>query len=195
MMSSQGSQLPEREVDVNKLPDGAHIAYLFSSTSEKQVALFRLVSTSLTGGQTFVIYIAGKQGIKGIRLSMKDIGIDVGSFEKMNRLRIVDSEEWYTNTGRRSSFKSVETIKSAFTQAESQCLKNGLGRLLVISEMDMLVRKGFFHDCEEFELSLGKTVPSLHGNILCAYDERELTAVRVTSPRQELARWHESVLP
>lgn len=165
---------------------GTHAAYFFKDSAEKQRRLFQL-SLEFLDGRSFVLYIAGKQGTKGIRLSMKDSRIDVAGYERQKKLRIVDSEEWYLTSGRATVFKTPESIAEQFQISYKEATQAGNEALLVISETDQLVRKGFVQQYLEFEKTASAIVDSKI-SFLCAYDERELGAAHTSS--DSIARLH-----
>ncbi len=166
---------------------GTHGAYFFKDSSEKQRLLFQICMDSL-GGSSFVLYIAGKQGTKGIRLSMKDAGIDVAGFERQKKLRIADSEELYLGSGRTQSFRTMEALSEEIQNVKKESQEAGNKLLVVISETDQLVRKGFVEAYMEFEKTATMIVDRASIAFICAYDERELAAARVS--KDEIARLH-----
>jgi hypothetical protein len=130
-------------------------------------------------GSCYLFYIAGKQGVKGIRLSMKDAGIDVAAFERAKRLKIVDSEEWYLISGKVPSFKPINEISLQFSRFQDEALSSsGVDCVLIISEIDMLTRKGFFPSYQEFDKILGRNIPKTI--FVCTCDLQELKAAGIS---------------
>ncbi|MGI0078569.1 MAG: MEDS domain-containing protein [Nitrososphaerales archaeon] len=166
---------------------GTHAAFFFKDSSEKQSVLFQLCTTALSE-PCFILYIAGKQGTKGIRLSMKDAGIDVAGFERQKKLRIADSEEFYLNLARTASFRTMEALSDAIQKIKKESQDAGNELLMVISETDQIVRKGFLRDYMEFEKSATMLVDNASVTFICAYDERELAAARVS--KDEITKLH-----
>jgi hypothetical protein len=185
---------PEQEKDLGGMSVGSHAAYVFVDTAEKQQKLFRLVSDSLQDPSAAVLYIAGKQGVKGIRFSMKDYGIDVGSIEREKKIKIVDSDEWYLTPGKVPAFKQIGIVREQFGEFVKSVGEAGYYYVTVISETDSLVRKGFFKQYRELETELGKNIALFRAIFICAYDERELNAAGFKEARAELSSLHASIL-
>jgi hypothetical protein len=168
-----------------------HDVYFFSDSREKQLRLFQLCVNSLEGSY-FVLYIAGKQGTKGIRLSMKDEGIDVAHYERSKKLKILDSEDWFLNAGHPVSFKSREILAQEILNAATESKRAGCEVLLVIFETDQLVRKGFIQGYIEFEKTASEIANSTGSKFICAYDEREMAAAKVT--KEEVMKLHNNTI-
>jgi hypothetical protein len=176
------------------LEEGQHLFYLFTDAAEKQQRIFRLLDSLLSASRTSVVYIAGKQGVKGIRLSMKDFGIDVAANERERKLKIADSEEWFLTKSRQPTFKTPEEIKVEIQRLGSDAKSAGFDFATIISETDMLVRKGFFQQYFALEKELGELTANSPIAFLCAYDERELTAKGLNDARSQLTAMHSSPL-
>ncbi len=187
-------QYPEPEKDLGGMSVGSHAVYIFADSAEKQQRLFRLVSESLQDPTVAVLYIAGKQGVKGIRFSMKDYGIDVGSIERQRKIKIVDSEEWYLTPGKVTSFKPIGTVRNQFSEFVKSEEEAGYYYVTIVSETDSLVRKGFFKYYRELEMELGKNIALFRAIFVCAYDERELNAAGFREIRTDLSNLHATIL-
>jgi hypothetical protein len=182
---------PERSGDIE---ENKHLFYLFDDAAEKQQRIFRMLASLLSASRTSVLYIAGQQGVKGIRLSMKDFGIDVAANEREKKLKIVDSEEWYLTRARQPTFKTNEEIKSEIQRLVGEAKSAGYEYATIISETDMLVRKGFFSEYFRLEKELAEMVSGSSIAFLCAYDERELLAKGLKEARSEISALHSSPL-
>jgi hypothetical protein len=183
-MSEARAEFPDKVRGHFVSEPGTHRGYIFHSSSEKQDVLFSRVRESIL--QNFgVLYIAGKQGVKGIRLSLIDTGFDVASYQKNNQIRILDSEEFFLENPRRPQFKGIEQIAEQLQKIIAETLNSGCSSLMVLSETDMLVRKGFFQKYLEFDEWLAKGAEGLKASFVCAFDERELIA---SGAKDELAR-------
>ncbi len=193
-LAGTGKEYSDPGRDLGGLSIGSHFAYIFGDSAEKQQRLFQLVSESLQDPSSAVLYIAGKQGVKGIRFSMKDYGIDVGAIERQRRIKIVDSEEWYLTAGKTSTFKPLDTIREQFTGFADAVKQAGYFYNTIISETDFLVRKGFFNQYQEVETELGKKIALLPAVFVCAYDDREIVAAGLQDVRKELSATHSSIL-
>lgn len=181
--------------DIGGVAVGTHAAYVFSDSAEKQQRLFSIVDHSLQDPTASVFYIAGKQGVKGIRFSMKDYGIDVGAIERQRKIKIADSQEFFLTATKTQTFKPIETVRGQLTELAESQTKAGYYYLTVISETDFLVRKGFFQQYREFELELGRKLQLSRGVFVCAYDMRELAAAgQPESVKSELERLHSTLL-
>lgn len=178
----------------SELEENMHVFYSFIDAAEKQRRIFRLLEGLLSNSRTTVLYVAGKQGVMGIRLSIKDYGIDVAANQKEKKLRIVDSEEWYLTKTRQPTFKSDEEINGEIALLTSAAKKDGFDFATVISETDMLVRKGFFEQYLALEKDLAKLTEAFPIAFLCAYDERELEAKGFKNARSEVSALHSSDL-
>jgi|GEM_PF-1858525 hypothetical protein len=194
-MSQQGNQFSQSIDDFSNLRAREHVAFLFSSLPEKQSKLFSLVSSILEAGTNSILYLAGKQGVKGIRLSMKDAGINVALYERRMMLKIEDSQEWYLDTGiSQGLFRSDSEIESRFRNFAESLIPAGPEAITIISEMDILVRKGFLEDCIRFERTLNLVISSLNALCVCVYDERDLSVQGIPSPQDRLAHLHNRIL-
>lgn|SRR5487761_409495 len=186
-MATAWEEVSQPPRSANAVGGGKHSAYFFRDSAEKQQRLFQLCEDALAGS-CFVLYIAGKQGTKGIRLSMKDAGIDVAGFERQKKLKIADSEEWYLTSGHSASFKTMEDLSDQIQKIAKESHEAGNQLLVVISETDQIVRKGFLEHYMEFERTATMIVDSSSIAFICAYDERELGAARM--PKDEIAKLH-----
>jgi MEDS: MEthanogen/methylotroph, DcmR Sensory domain len=193
-LAGAGGKYSEPQRDLGGMSVGSHAAYLFADSAEKQQRLFALVSESLQDPSASVLYIAGKQGVKGIRFSMKDYGIDVGSIEREKKIKIVDYEEWYLTSGKTPSFKPIGIIREQFSEFVKVAEQAGYYYVTIISETDSLVRKGFFNRYRELELELGKNIALFRAIFVCAYDERELAAAGLREIKAELSSLHCAML-
>ncbi len=178
----------------NSLEPGTHAAYFFESHAEKQSKLFPLCKEILDAKNASLVYIAGKQGVKGIRLSMKDVGFDLTPYEKTKQLKIVDSEEWFFSTARQQKFKDLGELEQQLNSKATEALQNGFNYLAVISETDMLVRKGFLFSYQEFEGLLNSHLERAKTAFVCAFDKRELLAAGVRDISTDISRLHSEVL-
>jgi MEDS: MEthanogen/methylotroph, DcmR Sensory domain len=176
-MSNASTAIPRGPDRRDRLHIGSHVAYVFDSSAEKQSKLFGLCRETMDARNSSLLYIAGKQGVKGIRLSLKDTGFDVVFYERNKQLRIVDSEEWYLVSSRdqqRQEFSSISELEEKFRAKAAEAIQSGFTFLTVISETDMLVRKGFLTKYGEFDEFLGKEIKQLALAVVCAFDKREL---------------------
>lgn len=176
------------------LKPGSHYGYVFMSSSDKQAKLFEICKDALLIKSSGILYIAGKQGVKGIRLSLKDIGLEVSSYERIKQFKIVDSEEWFTLSARTSQFKKLDELESQFKKASDESVACGFSYLTVVSETDMLVRKGFLSKYKEFDKLLNQKVRELKLAFVCAFDKRELQAANVSDPTAEISELHEFLI-
>jgi MEDS: MEthanogen/methylotroph, DcmR Sensory domain len=193
-LSRPGRQYSEPNRALGGISIGSHAAYIFEDSAEKQRRLFSLVSESLQDPSACVLYIAGKQGVKGIRFSMKDYGIDVGSIERQKKISIVDSSEWYLTPLKVPIFKQIGTIRDQFSEFAKSEEQAGYYYVTIISETDSLVRKGFFKQYKELEIDLGKNIALFRAIFICAYDERELNAAGFREIKADLANLHAVIL-
>ena len=193
-MSEARTEIPGNINGNHDLDLGTHAAYLFETNSEKQEKLFEICKECLRVKNVGLLYIAGKQGVKGIRLSLKDSGVDVSSRERMRQLRLVDSEEWYISQDKPQRFKSNEELGEQFRKSSSEVVSAGYGYLSVISETDMLVRKGFFKEYKQFDASISQNIREFKAMFLCAFDKRELLAAGVTNPTTVLEEAHDFLI-
>jgi MEDS: MEthanogen/methylotroph, DcmR Sensory domain len=184
------SSLPRIKRSSNELEEGKHIFYLFNNAEEKQRKIFRILESLLSGSRTSILYIAGKQGVKGIRLSLKDFGIDVALHEKQKKFKIVDSEEWFLTKARQPTFKPFDEICADFDHIGALAKTFGFDFATIISETDMLVRKGFAEQYISFEKEIGGLARKGSLAFLCAYDEREILARGLKSVPEEVTSLH-----
>jgi hypothetical protein len=180
---------------IGDLEQSKHVFYLFEDAAQKQQRIFHILEAMLSDSNTSIIYIAGKQGVKGIRLSMKDFGIDVGSIEKEKKIKIVDSEEWFLTKARQPVFKPVHEIKDEISRLGSEAKASGFDYATIISETDMLVRKGYFPQYFLLEKELTDLIAGSSIAFLCAYDERELIAKGLKEAQNQISGLHSSSLP
>jgi hypothetical protein len=177
------------------LVQGTHLAYVFSNSAEKQSTLFHFSERAVGTENSYLLYIAGKQGVKGIRLSLKDVRFDVSMYEKARQLRIVDSDDWYLQSVKlQRYFKPNEQLKDQLTSVISEASAAGYPFVTVISETDSLVRKGFYGKYSEFDLFLGRKISDLAVAFVCAFDSRELEAAGVGNVREDLSKSHSEIV-
>src|SRR5579872_599664 len=160
----------------NSLEPGTHAAYFFDSHSEKQSKLFPLCKEIVDAKNASLIYIAGKQGVKGIRLSLKDTGFDVAAYEKRQQMKIYDSEEFFLSSGRQQQFHTSQELVFRIEELAKEASKLGFAGLLILSETDMLVRKGYLTNYKEFDQAVGTGLENSTVTLVCAFDRRELSA-------------------
>ena len=133
--------------------------------------------------------------MKGIRLSLKDIGFDVASYERVRQMKIVDSDEWFLSQDRqRWHFKDIAELHAQLKEVATDANTSGLSFVAVISETDSLVRKGFYDRYREFDDSLGRSITGTDAAFVCAFDRRELEAAGVTNVEEELSRSHSKLI-
>lgn len=176
------------------LGQGSHVAYIFSSSAEKQSALFQLCEHEVSSQNHFVLYLSGKQGVKGIRLSLKDVGFDVAFYERAKQFRIIDSEEWFFSSGRQRLFKPSEEIKAQIVALAGEAISYGYPQATIISETDALVRKGFYPKYLELDNFLGKQLLNVKTALVCAFDQRELEAAGAKNYREEIGNSHSAII-
>jgi hypothetical protein len=193
-LQGPGKQHDQPDRDLGGVSIGSHLAYIFVDSAEKQQRLFQLVEQSLQDPSAAVLYIAGKQGVKGIRFSMKDYGIDVGAIERQRKIRIADSDEWYLLPGKIPTFRPIGNIRDQFNEFAEAEQQAGYYYLTIVSETDSVVRKGFFKQYRELETDLGRRLALSRAIFVCAYDERELNAKGLADARTDLSSLHSSVL-
>lgn len=192
-MAEASTEVPEEFKSSADSRDGSHSGYIFQSNSEKQQKLFELCREQIMK-QCGILYIAGKQGVKGIRLSFIDTGFDVAGYQRNGQMNIVDSEEWYLSGPRRNQFKPFEELEKDFRKVSEGTVVSGYTRLLVISETDMLIRKGFLQEYAKFDEQLGRSINDLRITFVCAFDERELAASGVKDPILHVSDLHEIMI-
>ena len=192
-MSEARTEIPNDSIGRQPIDVGTHSGYLFESNAEKQDRLFTICRETVRTNHA-LLYVAGKQGVKGIRLSLIDTGFDVTSYQRVNQFRIVDSEELFLENSRRPSFKSLEQIQEQFRKAISGVNSSGYDYLVVIIETDMLVRKGFLHKYIEFEEWLASQSKEMKASFVCAFDVRELVATGVKDAVIQVSALHTFML-
>src|SRR5271166_2773210 len=160
-MAEASTEIPGGHNRGRYLEAGIHAAYFFDSHSEKQQKLFPICRDFVDAKNASLIYIAGKQGVKGIRLSLKDVGFDVAAYEKNKQMKIVDSEEWFLTSGRQQQFRPITELADRIKESSKESIDSGFSLLSIISETDMLVRKGFTSNYQEFDDLLSRLVPQL----------------------------------
>lgn len=193
-MSSASTEIPRRFGRVDAHDTGAHTGYIFDAHDEKQSRLFSLCSETVNLKNSAVVYVAGKQGIKGIRLSLIDTGFDVAFYQKTKRIKIVDSEEWFLTTDRKPQFKSLERLYDDVVRELEESTSAGYAGVLLIFETDMLVRKGYLQKYLEFDEMMNKRIENMKVSVLCAFDRRELTAAGVKDPAALVSSLHSHLL-
>ena len=192
-MSEARTEIPNNSIGRQPLDVGTHNGYLFDSNAEKQDRLFTICRENIRLNRA-VFYVAGKQGVKGIRLSLIDTGFDVASYQRVNQFRILDSEELFLDNSRRPAFKSLEQVHEQLESAISEFNSSGYEYVIVILETDMLVRKGFLHKYLEFEDWLNDRSKELKASFVCAFDARELIATGVKDPALQVSGLHNFML-
>ena len=192
-MSEARTEIPNNSIGRQPLDVGTHNGYLFDSNAEKQDRLFTICRENIRLNRA-VFYVAGKQGVKGIRLSLIDTGFDVASYQRVNQFRILDSEELFLDNSRRPAFKSLEQVHEQLERAISEFNSSGCEYVIVILETDMLVRKGFLHKYLEFEDWLNDRSKELKASFVCAFDARELIATGVKDPELQVSGHHNIML-
>ncbi len=193
-MSGSTSEMSRGLKKAEALRPGSHVAYVFASTPEKQTMLFQLCEQAVSTHNSYLLYISGKQGVKGIRLSLKDVGFDVAFFERARQFKIVDSEEWFLSSGRQRSFKSNEELMNQIAGVASEALSVGYPYATIVSETDSLVRKGFYSKYLELDEHIGTTLHNVKVALVCAFDQRELEAAGAKSYREDILKAHSAVL-
>jgi MEDS: MEthanogen/methylotroph, DcmR Sensory domain len=185
-------KMTSRSNGTSEVTKNSHLFFQFNNSEEKQQKIFALVVRLLA--RSTIMYIAGKQGIKGIRLSMKDYGIDVAANERENRLKIVDSEDYFLTKNRQPSFKPIDDIQRELENFEASASRGNFEFSTIVCETDMLVRKGFFENYLEFEKQLPTIMTNGAWAVVCIYDERELQAKGLTGLESKLIALHSAVL-
>ncbi|MFI5420860.1 MAG: MEDS domain-containing protein [Nitrososphaerales archaeon] len=125
---------------------------------------------------------------------MKDVGFDLTPYEKSKQLKIVDSEEWFFSTTRQQKFKDLSELEVQLNSKATEALQTGFNYLAVISETDMLVRKGFLPSYLEFEGLVNSQLGRAKIAVVCAFDKRELLAAGVRDVSADISRLHSEVL-
>ena len=193
-MSGSASEISESVNDSGAINGGRHLAYIFGLSSEKQSTLFQLCERTVASTENYLLYLSGKQGVKGIRLSLKDVGFDVAQYERAHQFRIVDSEDWFLTASKQRTFKSNEELREQIALVVTEALSTGHSNTTIISETDSLVRKGFYSRYIEFDQYLSRTIPTMRATFVCAFDFREIDALRIPNSRNEIARVHSGLL-
>lgn len=189
-MAEASTEIPGSSGERDFLEKGVHAAYFFDSHSEKQARLFSLCREATDQKNASLIYIAGKQGVKGIRLSLKDTGFDVAAYEKKQQMKILDSEEFFLTVSRQAKFRPVEELIEKIRGFEKSATDLGFSHVAILCETDMLVRKGFLNDYKKFDESINQIIPQSAIAMICAYDKRELVAQGVSNPESEIGPLH-----
>jgi hypothetical protein len=189
-MAEASTEIPGNPGEKTPLEPGIHAAYFFDSHSEKQLKLFSLCRECVDEKNAFLIYVAGKQGVKGIRLSLKDTGFDVAAYEKKQQMKIIDSEEFFLTSGRQQQFRPMQELVDKVRGLESEAAKLGFSPLVILVETDMLVRKGYLPNYKQFEETMNKILPGSSVTLICAFDRRELSAKGITNPEAEIGPLH-----
>ncbi len=193
-LADPSNQSPRSSKRANELEENDHLFYMFTDAAEKQQRIFRLLDSLLSSSRTSILYIAGKQGVMGIRLSMKDFGIDVAQYQKEGKLKIADSEEWYLTKARQPVFKPLEEIMAEVLRLAGSAKEAGFAYATIISETDMLVRKGFLQQYLLLEKEIAELVSKSTAAFLCAYDDRELQAKGLQESESQISALHSSRL-
>jgi hypothetical protein len=189
-MSEAGIQISGNRRSKDPLAPGSHSALLFESQSDKQERLFSMCRDCVGSRDSYLLYIAGKQGVKGIRLSLKDVGFDVASFEKKNQMKIVDSEAWFVSSARLPIFKPFDEIYSQFREVSAGAGRAGFHQVTIISETDMIVRKKMYPEFKEFDKKLRDKLLELNAALVCGFDRRELQAAGIPDTTREVSEYH-----
>lgn len=197
-MAAARTEIPGNPGDRGSLlvvEPGTHAAYFFDFQAEKQQKLFSLCREAVDLKNSALIYVAGKQGVKGIRLSLKDTGFDVSAYEKRQQMKIFDSEEFFLVQGRQTSqFREFAELGEKIRGLEKEFSGRGFSSLVIISETDMLVRKGFLPNYKEFDASVASILKEFPIALVCAFDRRELSARNVSNPEAELGPLHNVIV-
>jgi hypothetical protein len=193
-MAEASTEIPGNSGDRSLIEPGLHAAYFFDSQSEKQLKLFSLCRESVDERNASLVYIAGKQGVKGIRLSLKDTGFDVAAYEKKSQMKIVDSEEFFLSMGRQQQFRASPEISDRIKLIESESRSKGFSSLVIVSETDMLVRKGFLSNYKDFDEAIPGFLEQTPVCLICAFDRRELSAKGVVNPEAEIGPLHNVIV-
>ena len=65
---------------------------------------------------------------------------------------------------------------------------------VLISETDMLVRKGYYTAYKEFDTGLGKKLSELNVALVCVFDRRELQAAGISNALAEVSEFHTALI-
>lgn len=193
-MAAASTEISEKSGEKDLLGAGIHAAYFFENHSEKQLKLFSLCREAVDLKNASLVYIAGKQGVKGIRLSLKDTGFDVSAYEKRQQMKIIDSEEFFLTSGRQQQFRTLQELEERIKLYEKEALKLGLSLVVILCETDMLVRKGYLEKYKEFDELMSRILPQSSVVLVCAFDRRELAARGVTNPESEFGPLHSVIV-
>ncbi|MHB8567810.1 MAG: MEDS domain-containing protein [Nitrososphaerales archaeon] len=193
-MSGATSEMSEGLRNPGGVKQGSHIAYIFDLSSEKQSTLFQFCERAVSTHNSYLLYLSGKQGVKGIRLSLKDVGFDVAFYERAKQFKIVDAEEWYLDSVRQKDFKSNEELVSQISSIATEAVSCGYPYATIISETDSLVRKGFYSKYLEFDEYLGRSMIGVKAALVCAFDQRELEAAGAKGARDRISKVHSALL-
>lgn len=193
-MAAASTEIPENSGVKDLLGAGTHTAYFFENHSEKQQKLFSLCREAVDLKNASLVYIAGKQGVKGIRLSLKDTGFDVSAYEKKQQMRIIDSEEFFLTPGRQQQFRTLLDLEQRIKEFEKEALKLEFSLLVILSETDMLVRKGYLEKYKEFDELMRRVLAGSSIAMICAFDRRELAARGVMNSESEFGPLHSVIV-
>jgi hypothetical protein len=193
-MSEAGIQLSDNRKSKDPLAPGSHSALLFENNSDKQEKLFSLCRECVSSRNSYLLYIAGKQGVKGIRLSLKDVGFDVAAFERKSQMRIVDSEAWFVSSVRQTAFKSFDEIYAQLRDVSASAARSGFHQVTIISETDMIVRKRLYPEFKEFDKILREKLTELNAALVCGFDRRELQAAGILDTTREVSEYHTALI-
>lgn len=193
-MSNTSAEIPRSFDRANATDSGTHTGYIFDAHDEKQSRLFSLCRETIDTKNSVVVYVAGKQGTKGIRLSLIDTGFDVAFYQKTKRMKILDSEEWFLTSERKPQFKSLEQLADEVSHQLEEATSAGYDSVFLILETDMLVRKGFLQKYLEFDEMLSKRIGDMRVSALCAFDRRELMAAGIADPVALVSGLHSRLL-
>ena len=193
-MSNTSAEIPRSSGRPDVTDSGAHTGYIFDAHDEKQSRLFSICRETVNGKNSMVVYVAGKQGTKGIRLSLIDTGFDVSFYQKTKRMKILDSEEWFLTNERKPQFKSLEHLADEVSRQLEEATAAGYEGVFIIFETDMLVRKGFLQKYVEFDEMLSKRIGDMKVSALCAFDRRELMAAGIADPVALVSGLHSRLL-
>ena len=180
--------------DKDLVEPGVHAAYFFDDQAEKQQKLFSICREAVDQKNAYLVYVAGKQGVKGIRLSLKDTGFDVAAYEKRQQMRILDSEEFFMSTSRQPIFLSGSELVQKISALEKETSAHRYSPLVMIVETDMLVRKGFLPNYKQFDQAVSGLLEQTAIAVICAFDCRELSAKGVSNPESELGPLHNVIV-
>jgi hypothetical protein len=162
-----------------------HTAYLYDMVDDKQIILFSYVMNAIEEGG-LAVYIAGRQGKKGIRLSMRDFGIDVNRSEERHALQILDASEFFLEK-ENGPVKSAIKIEQQYKTLVETSLNYGLKSLRIAAETDDLMHKKRGNDYISQDLLLGKELP-FEATLVCAFDLREMNNDSDKEAKEQLTK-------